>query len=101
MLVRYAGWGKGTTGHTLGHNGAHTGSGKGRISFHCLPPLRRLHGLEARVTGRALRQDRLDDLPGDIRQPIVPPLEAVGQAFVVEAEEVEDGGLEVVDVDGV
>src|SRR3954451_1145022 len=48
-----------------------------------------------------LRQDRLDDLPRDVRQTVVPALEAVGQAFVVEAEQVEDGRLEVVDVDGV
>src|SRR5687768_13336421 len=34
----------------------------------------------------------------DVRQAEVAALEAVGEALVVEAEEVEDGGLEVVDV---
>ena len=36
----------------------------------------------------------------DVRQTEVAALEAVGEAFVVDAEEVQDGGLEVVDVDG-
>jgi sialic acid synthase SpsE len=35
----------------------------------------------------------------DIGEPIVAALEAVGEVFVIEAEKVEDGGLEVVDVD--
>src|SRR6185312_16071222 len=37
----------------------------------------------------------------DVGEAEVAALEAVGEARVVEAEEVEDGGVEVVDVDGV
>src|SRR5947209_11045213 len=36
-----------------------------------------------------------------IGQPEIAPREAVGEAFVVEAEEVQHGGVEVVDVDSV
>lgn len=35
----------------------------------------------------------------DVGEAEVPALEAVGELFVVEAEEVEEGGVEVVDVD--
>lgn len=41
----------------------------------------------------------LHHMPVDVRQPVVPALETVGELFVVEAELVEDGGLEIVDVD--
>ena len=37
----------------------------------------------------------------DISQTELAALETVGQAFVVDAEEMEDGGLEIVDVDRV
>src|SRR5690349_10213884 len=37
----------------------------------------------------------------DVREAEAPPLEAEGQALVVDAEEVEEGRLEVVDVDRV
>ena len=40
-------------------------------------------------------------MPVDVGQPVVAALEVVGQPFVVDAQEVEDRGLEVVDVDGV
>lgn len=38
-------------------------------------------------------------MPVDIRQPVVAALEEIGQALVVDAEEVEEGGMEVVDMD--
>src|SRR5262245_21342546 len=40
-------------------------------------------------------------LPVNIREPEVAPLEAVGEPLVVDAEEVQKGRLEVVDVDRV
>ena len=40
-------------------------------------------------------------MAGDVGQAVVAALEFVGEAFVVDAEEVEEGGLKVVDVDGV
>src|SRR4051812_17612326 len=46
-------------------------------------------------------EQTLHDLPGDVREAEVAPLEAVGQAGVVDPQEVEERGLEVVDVDGV
>ena len=42
-----------------------------------------------------------DHLAGDVGEPVVAPLVLVGQAFVVDAQKVEDGGVEVVDVDAV
>ena len=36
-----------------------------------------------------------------VGQPVVAALEAIGQLLVVQAQQVEDGGLEVVDVDPV
>ena len=46
-----------------------------------------------------LGQQLFDDVAVDVGQPVVAALEAVGQPFVVEAEEVQDGRLQVVDVD--
>jgi hypothetical protein len=40
-------------------------------------------------------------MPVHVRQPPVDALVAEGEFFVVDAEEVEDGGVEVVAVDGV
>src|SRR5687768_3384233 len=40
-------------------------------------------------------------VPADVGEPKVAALEAVGEFGVVEAEEVQEGGVEVVDVDGV
>jgi hypothetical protein len=56
---------------------------------------------EAAIDHRAgaSRQQRPDHRPVDVSQSEVASLEAVGEAFVVEAEQVEDGRLEVVDVD--
>ena len=34
----------------------------------------------------------------DVRQPVVASLMAIGQSFVIDAEEVKTGGVEVVDV---
>ena len=47
----------------------------------------------------ALREDLFDDTALDVGQAVVAALEAVGEPLVVEAEQVEDRGLEVVDVD--
>ena len=43
----------------------------------------------------------LTTLPDDVGEPVITPLVLVGQAFVVDAQQVEDGGVEVVDVDAV
>jgi hypothetical protein len=36
-----------------------------------------------------------------IRQPELAALEAIGEAFVIDAEAVQDGGLKVMDMDGI
>ena len=46
-----------------------------------------------------LRQQLLYHLPVHIRQPEIAALEAVAEAGVIEAEQVQDGGVQVVDVD--
>src|SRR6185312_17479357 len=46
-------------------------------------------------------QDPPDYLTRHIREPIIPALVLVGQPLVVDAEEMEDRGVEVVDVDAV
>ena len=43
----------------------------------------------------------IDDLAGYVCQPVTTPLVFKCQFFVIEAHEVEDGGVEVMDVDGV
>src|SRR6184192_1541723 len=48
--------------------------------------------------GRDLGQHFFDEVAVDVGEAEVAALEAVGETLVVEAEEVEDGGLEVVDV---
>ena len=48
---------------------------------------------------KRLRQQRFDDFAVDVGEAVVAALEAEGEFGVVEAEEVEDGGVEVVDVD--
>ncbi len=55
---------------------------------------------EAEIRGCSGDQLR-DDLAGDVGQAEVAPLEAVGEPRVVDAEQVEDRGVEVVDVDRV
>ena len=39
------------------------------------------------------------DIPVHIRQPEIAALEAIGQLRVVEAEQVQNGGVQIVDVD--
>ena len=45
------------------------------------------------------REDLLHDVAVDVGEAVVTALEAVGEAFVIEAEEMHDGRLQVVDVD--
>src|SRR5690606_32895854 len=49
--------------------------------------------------GQGSGDQLLDDLAGDVGEAEVAALEAVGEAGMVEAEEAEDGGVVVVDVD--
>src|SRR5438045_2990911 len=46
-----------------------------------------------------LRQNILHDMPLYIGQPKVTPLETIGQLFMIEAEQVQDRRLEIMDVD--
>ena len=46
-----------------------------------------------------LRQNLLHDFSVNVGEAEVPALKAVGELFVVEAKEMEEGGVEVVDVD--
>ena len=46
-------------------------------------------------------EDGADDVAGDVGEAEVATGVAVGELFVIEAEEVEDGGVEVVDAGGV
>ncbi len=48
-----------------------------------------------------LTQDALDDVSVDIGEPVVSALEAVGEPGMVEAEKMQKGGIEVMNVDGV
>src|SRR5262249_54722194 len=69
------------------------------------PPARLVWSGEVSSASRAktwfLRQDPLDDLAGDVGEAVIPALVLVGQPLVVDAEQVEDRGMEVVDVDAV
>ena len=47
----------------------------------------------------ALRDDVVHDVAVNVRQAELAPLMAIGQSFVIDAKEVEAGGVEVVDVD--
>ncbi len=47
----------------------------------------------------SLRQNFLHDVAVEIGEAHVATAESVGEAFVIETEEVEDGGVPVVDVD--
>src|SRR4051812_21380558 len=51
--------------------------------------------------GDGLRQDPLDDRAEDVGEAVVAALVLVGQPLVVDAQEGEDRGVEVVDVDAV
>ena len=50
---------------------------------------------------RSLGEDVVDDVAVDVGEAVLAALEFVGEGGVVDAELVEDGGLEVVDVDAV
>ena len=58
-----------------------------------------LNGRTAHGVCLLLGEEGFDDVAVDVGEAVVAALEAVGESGVVEAEEVEDGGLEVVDVD--
>src|SRR5262249_40644326 len=45
------------------------------------------------------REDRVDDLAVDVSQTVVAAGVAVGQALVIDAQEMQDRGVEVVDMD--
>ena len=46
-----------------------------------------------------LRQDFLDDFPGHVGEPEISPLKPRRQPQMVDPHQVQDGGVEVVDVD--
>src|SRR5207245_1506446 len=46
-----------------------------------------------------LRQNWFDDAPEDIRQSVIPPTVAVGQPLVIQAHQVQNRGVQVVDMD--
>ena len=48
-----------------------------------------------------LGQDRPYDLAVDIGEPVVAALVAIGQLLVIDAQLVQDGSLQVVDMDGI
>src|SRR5947209_3928844 len=67
-----------------------------------LPRKGKMWAWESRIIGRCPSgQDRLDNLPRDVREAEVASLEAISQPLVVDAEEAEDGRVQVVDVDRV
>ncbi len=49
--------------------------------------------------GQSLPQQRPDQLAADVGQPKVPSLEAIGQPPMIQSQQVQDRGLQVVDVD--
>ena len=51
------------------------------------------------MTCETLRQNLADDLPVDVGQAEVAALEAVGEPLVVDAQAVQDRGVQIVDVD--
>src|SRR5262245_62514976 len=51
--------------------------------------------------GRLSGEELPDDLTADVGEPEVAALEPVGQSGMVESQEVEDGGVQVVDMDRV
>ena len=53
------------------------------------------------MVGAWLSQDLADDPARRLRQPVFAAVVGEGEAGVVQAEQVEDGGVEVVDVDRV
>ena len=49
----------------------------------------------------ASRENFPHDATVDVGQPEIAALEAVGEPFVVDPQAVQDGGIQIVDVDGV
>ena len=56
------------------------------------------HGAERRGYRRALSHDGAEDATADVGEAMVAAFEAEGEELVIEAEEVEHGGVEIVDV---
>ena len=68
--------------------------------------LRRRHGLVVSfqqtqnvAVRRCLRKEALDDVSGNVGQAEVAAAETVGQALVVQSHQVQNGRVEIVDVD--
>src|SRR3954452_18617545 len=76
-------------------------SADARLEERSIPRRPRAWHLEGvrRSTSRLSGEDALDELAVDVGEAEVAALVAEGQALVVEAEAVQDGSLEVVDVD--
>src|SRR5262245_34418300 len=74
--------------------GPGSGSGTVRISRGASP----IGAMFERIAALILRQQSLDDLAAHIGQAEVAALEPVGQSRVVETQEMEKGGVEVVDM---
>ena len=77
---------------------------RGRVSAQYANAL--VESPESRVEGRGskalvLCQELRDHFAADVRQAEVPALELVGELRVVQAHQVKDGGVQVVDVDRV
>ncbi len=53
-----------------------------------------------KILPRSSRQNLLYDVASDVGQPVIAAGVAVGEAFVIEAQEVQHGGVQVVGVDG-
>src|SRR5437868_6295871 len=60
-----------------------------------------LHSSLATSPAPPLRQQPFDHIAVDVGEPKVTALEAVGEAFVIEPQAMEDGGVEIVNVDGI
>src|SRR5579883_2314460 len=92
----------GATGVTVapaGLLGREGGLGSPRSTRGCRPWL--LTAAPPQLWEQTLSQDPFDDLAGDVGEAVVAPLVLVGQPLVVDAQEMEDCGVEVVDVDAV
>src|SRR5712691_1674570 len=100
-------------GHLLGTRFCKSAGGSGGLpafSIFAVGRYRPRHGRDARDTGGPLarrtmgetpmlREDVGDYLAGDVGEAEISAGVAEGEALVVEAQEVQDGGVEVVDVD--
>lgn len=50
---------------------------------------------------RGLGKERFDEFTMDVGEAVVAALELEGELFVIDAEEVKEGGVEIVHVDGI